>query len=72
VLTYDIAGKHLATENKNVRFQKVFGELMENLPIPPIQQIGDFVPLRRIIQEVQDALVELFRVCRDIGPREYR
>ena len=74
-LTDHVAGEHLAIEigtHKLSLLKKYHIKLMEHLPIPPVQQIGNLLPLLGIIQEIQDALIELFGVHHCVRPTEYR
>ena len=73
-LTDHVAGEHLAIEigTHNLSLlEKYHIKLMEYLPIPPVQQIGNLLPLLRIIQEIQDTLIELFGVCHCVRPTGY-
>jgi len=64
-----VVGEHLTTDG-NIRTGT--SELDESLPIPPLQEIVHLVLLLRVIQKIQHALVESFRVSRGIGSTKYR
>jgi len=50
--------------------QLIFQEIQTVLPIPPGQQLINFIPLIMVIQEIQDSVVEMLRIGDMIHTRE--
>jgi hypothetical protein len=58
VFTGHIARKHLAIINPSAL---AGGEtFVEHLPVPPVQQIGNFILFIEVIQKIQNTLIESF------------
>jgi hypothetical protein len=44
--------------------------ILDGLPVPPVQQVGNLFLLLGIVKKVQYALVEALRVRRGVRPTE--